>query len=58
MRNARWPVWCILLLALAWQGFAKHRWFQVTLLIFLVFLMLNNSLLMEMIFNELEPYLH
>lgn len=56
--SPNWTYALILLLALAWQGFAKHRWFQVTLLIFLVFLMLNNSLLMEMIFNELEPYLH
>ncbi len=56
--SPNWTYALILLLALAWQGFAKHRWFQITLLIFLVFLMLNNSLLMEMIFNELEPYLH
>lgn len=56
--SPNWTYALILLLALAWQGFAKHRWFQVTLLIFLVFLMLNNSLLMGMIFNELEPYLH
>lgn len=56
--SPNWTYALILLLALAWQGLAKYRWFQMTLLIFLVFLMLNNSLLMGTIFSELEPYLH
>lgn len=56
--SPNWTYALILLLALAWQGLANYRWFQVVLLIFLFFLMLNNGLLMEMIFSELEPYLH
>ncbi|MDP2777696.1 MAG: hypothetical protein Q8O48_08620, partial [Anaerolineales bacterium] len=54
--SPNWTYALILLLGLAWQGFAKDRWFQVTLLIFVVFLMINNSLLLGTIFGVLEPY--
>lgn len=56
--SPNWTYALILLLALAWQGFSKYRWFQVTLLIFLVFLAINNRLLLNTIFSVLNPYLN
>lgn len=56
--SPNWTYALILLLALAWQGLANHRWFQITLLVFLVFLMLNNSLLFGTIFSVLASYLN
>ncbi|MFN8384247.1 MAG: hypothetical protein U0V02_20085 [Anaerolineales bacterium] len=53
--SANWTYALILLLALALQGFAKHRWLQVTLLVFVFFLMYNNSWLFDTIFYVLSP---
>ena len=52
--SPNWTFALILLLALAWQGLSKSRWFQMTLLIFLVLLMINNELLLSTIFSVLE----
>jgi len=53
--SPNWTYALILLLALAWQGLSKHRWFQTTLLIFVFFLMLNNSWLFDTFFYILNP---
>lgn len=53
--SANWTYALILLLALALQGFSKHKWLQVTLLIFVFFLMYNNSWLFDTIFYVLSP---
>lgn len=52
--SANWTYALILLLALALQGLAKHRWLQVTLLAFIYFLMVNNSWLFDTIFYILS----
>lgn len=41
--STNWTYAIILFLSLAWKEFADKRWFQVVLLIFLAFLMANNS---------------
>jgi len=51
--SPNWTYALILVLALAWQKLADARWFQITLMIFLVFLMLNNGLLLNHIFDVL-----
>ena len=38
-----WTYAIVLLLALAWKEFANKRWFQITLLAFIVLLLVNNS---------------
>jgi hypothetical protein len=53
--SANWTYALILLLALALQGLSKHRWLQITLLIFVFFLMFNNSWLFDTIFYILFP---
>ena len=53
--SANWTYALILLLALALQGLAKQRWFLITLLVFLYFLMVNNSWLFDTIFYILFP---
>lgn len=41
--SVNWTYALILFLALAWKEFADKRWFQITLLTFMVLLCLNNS---------------
>ncbi len=53
--SQNWTYAVILLLGLALQGFSKHRWLQVTLLLFVFFLMLNNAWLFDTIFYRLSP---
>jgi hypothetical protein len=53
--SANWTYALILLLALALQGLSKHRWLQISLLIFVFFLMFNNSWLFDTIFYILFP---
>lgn len=40
---ANWTYVIVLFLALAWREFAKERWFQIILLVFITLLLLNNS---------------
>jgi hypothetical protein len=42
-----WTYAIILLLALAWKEFANKRWFQITLLVFIMLLLVNNSRLIS-----------
>jgi hypothetical protein len=53
--SPNWTYALILLLALAWQGLSKHRWFQIILLVFVFFLMYNNSWLFDTFFYVLSP---
>lgn len=53
--SANWTYALVLLLALALQGYSKHRWLQMTLLVFVFFLMYNNSWLFDTIFYILSP---
>lgn len=53
--SPNWTYALILLLALAWQGLSKYRWFQILLLIFVFFLMFNNSWLFDTFFYVLSP---
>jgi len=52
--SANWTYALILLLALALQGLSKHRWLQITLLVFVYSLMINNSWLFDTIFYILS----
>lgn len=56
--SPNWTYALILILALAWQGFAKFRWFQVTLLFFLTLLMFNNDFLLKSIFEILASQIN
>ena len=56
--SPNWTYALILLLALAWQGFSKYKWFLIVLFIFLVFLAFNNSLLLSTIFGILGTELN
>jgi len=53
--SANWTYALILLLALSLQGLSKQRWLQITLLVFIYFLMVNNSWLFDTIFYILFP---
>ncbi len=48
---ANWTYAVILFLALAWRQIADKRWFQITLLVFLSFLLINNSRLLITMLN-------
>lgn len=52
--SPNWTYALILLLGLALQGLSKYKWFQISLLIFVFFLMLNNSWLFDTIFYILS----
>jgi hypothetical protein len=41
--STNWTYAIALFLALAWREFARQRWFQITLLIFVILLLINNS---------------
>ncbi|MBI5842037.1 MAG: hypothetical protein HZB19_18270 [Chloroflexi bacterium] len=41
--SANWTYAVVFFLALAWKELSAHRWFQVTLLVFLSLLLANNS---------------
>ena len=56
--SPNWTYALILLLALAWQGFAKYRWFQFTLLGFLALLIVNNNVLLKSIFEILASQIN
>lgn len=56
--SPNWTYALIILLALAWQGFSKHKWFLIVLFIFLVFLAYNNSLLLSAIIGILGTELN
>ena len=56
--SPNWTYALILLLAIAWQGFAKYRWFQFTLLAFLALLMFNNSILLKSVFEILASQIN
>ncbi len=53
--SPNWTYALILLLGLALQGLSKHRWLQIALLIFVFFLMFNNSWLFDTFFYVLSP---
>jgi len=44
--STNWTYAIVLFLALAWREFAKQRWFQMILLVFVTFLLINNSQLL------------
>jgi len=45
--SSNWTYAIILFLALAWQEIASKRWFQISLLVFIFLLCINNSKLIE-----------
>ncbi|MDP1545142.1 MAG: hypothetical protein Q8L87_03895 [Anaerolineales bacterium] len=53
--SPNWTYALILLAGLGWQGIAKHKWFQTVLLLFLIFLAINNGLLLRGIIEILAP---
>ena len=52
--SQNWTYAVILLLGLALQGFSKHRWLQIALLLFVFFLMFNNGWLFDTLFYRLS----
>jgi hypothetical protein len=53
--SPNWTYALILLAGLGWQGIARHKWFQAVLLLFLIFLVINNGLLLRGIIEILAP---
>ncbi len=53
--SQNWTYAIILLLGLALQGLSKHRWMQITLMVFVFILMYNNSWLFDTFFYVLSP---
>lgn len=53
--SANWTYTLILFLALAWKEFANKSWFQILLLIFVVFLFINNSQLLYTMLETSAP---
>jgi hypothetical protein len=53
--STNWTYTLILFLALAWKEFAEKRWFQISLLIFIALLLINNSqLIFTMLFTSAQ----
>jgi hypothetical protein len=54
--SSNWTYALVLFLGLAWEKLFQHRWFQFTLLLFLLLLIANNSYLIYILFNFSAPY--
>lgn len=53
--SANWTYAILLFLALAWSELAGKRWFQVVLLVFVLFLLVNNSGLLKSMMDTTAP---
>jgi len=55
--SANWTYAIVLFLALAWKEWAERRWFQLTLLVFTLILMANNSQLVLAMLKSSAMYI-
>jgi hypothetical protein len=54
---ANWTYAIILFLALAWRELANKKWFQISLLVFVALLLVNNSRLIFTMLNTSAMHL-
>jgi hypothetical protein len=55
--SPNWTYAIVLLLGISWKSLLQRRWFQATLIAFLVLLMVNNSTLFYTIMKISSPYI-